>query len=107
MECKRKVLLVPKQQSGRVLQQLRLPNPRTGELSSYYADIEGETVLEAVSIDMREKRSWLAGDWAISDGSAAMLTVVDPFFVYLALLTRASASDDDEWRFVDIDNLLL
>ncbi|KAJ1668641.1 hypothetical protein IW140_002071 [Coemansia sp. RSA 1813] len=107
MECRRKVLLVPKQQSGAVLQQLRLPNPRTGELSSYYADAQTETILEAANIDMKNKRSWLAGDWTISDGSAAVLTHVDPLFIYLALLTKASMSGDNEWRFVDIDNMLL
>ncbi|KAJ2862595.1 hypothetical protein GGI22_002151 [Coemansia erecta] len=107
MSSKRKVLLVPEQQSGKILQQLRLPHPRTGELSSFYADTQAETILEAVVVDMKNKRSWFAGDWTISDGSAAVLTPVDPLFIYLSLLTNASVSGDNEWRFVDIDNMLL
>ncbi|KAJ2513379.1 hypothetical protein H4217_006373 [Coemansia sp. RSA 1939] len=108
MECKRKVVLAPRQQSGKALQQLRLPNPRTSELGSYYVDVEAETILEAVRVDMKGRRSWLAGDWAISDGSATVLSAVDPLFVYLGLLTRATmSSGDSEWRFVDIDNMLL
>ncbi|KAJ2657590.1 hypothetical protein IWW48_004454 [Coemansia sp. RSA 1200] len=107
MECKRRVVLAPRQQSGKTLQQLRLPNPRTSELGSYYVDVEAETILEAVRVDMKDKRSWLVGNWAISDGSATILSAVDPLFVYLGLLTRASMSGDSEWRFVDIDNMLL
>ncbi|KAJ2518701.1 hypothetical protein H4217_003171 [Coemansia sp. RSA 1939] len=108
MDYKRKVVLAPRQQSGKTLQQLRLPNPRTSELGSYYVDVEAETILEAVRVDMKGRRSWLAGDWAISDGSATVLSAVDPLFVYLGLLTRATmSSGDSEWRFVDIDNMLL
>ncbi|KAJ1788809.1 hypothetical protein LPJ59_005469 [Coemansia sp. RSA 2399] len=56
---------------------------------------------------MKNKRSWLVGNWTISDGSAAVLTPVDPLFIYLSLLTSASVSGDNEWKFVDIDNMLL
>ncbi|KAJ1993501.1 hypothetical protein GGI25_002753 [Coemansia spiralis] len=107
MACQRKVLLVPKQQNGKALEQLRLPSPHTGELSSYYVDTQTETILEAAVVDMKGKRSWLGRDWVLGNGSAAILTPVDPLFIYLALLTKASMSGDDEWRFVDIDGMLL
>ncbi|KAJ2885244.1 hypothetical protein IWW38_005341 [Coemansia aciculifera] len=107
--AERKVLVVPAQQSSRVLQQLRLPHPRTGAPASYYADIKGEVLLEAATIDMDGRRSWLGNGWVSSDGSASLLTPIDPLFIYLAFITTMSIvnSDNDEWKYVDVDSLRL
>ncbi|KAJ2644536.1 hypothetical protein GGF44_000569 [Coemansia sp. RSA 1694] len=108
MSAERKILVVPAQQSGRVLQQLRLPHPRTGAPASYYADVEGEVLLEAATVDMSGRRSWLGDGWVSADGSASLLTPIDPLFVYLALITTMSMdSGDDEWKYVDVDSLRL
>ncbi|KAJ2743966.1 hypothetical protein GGI20_003347 [Coemansia sp. BCRC 34301] len=109
MSVERKILVVPAQQSGRVLQQLRLPHPRTGAPTSYYADIEGEVLLEASTVDMNGRRSWLGDGWVSADGSASLLTPVDPLFIYLALITTMSmgGGDDSEWKYVDVDSLRL
>ncbi|KAJ1813104.1 hypothetical protein LPJ56_003578 [Coemansia sp. RSA 2599] len=105
---KRQVLVVPKQQQGQKLKQLRLPHPRTGNLGSYYVDIENEVVLEAATVDMKGKRSWLGSDWVMGDGSVSVLVPIDPLFLYLGLLTKISkAGNDDEWKYVDISVLQL
>ncbi|KAI8326341.1 hypothetical protein GQ54DRAFT_294813 [Martensiomyces pterosporus] len=56
---------------------------------------------------MDGKRSWLGSDWALGDGSATILTPIDPLFIYLALITEATMTKDGAWRFVDIDSLQL
>ncbi|KAJ2599780.1 hypothetical protein GGF39_002089 [Coemansia sp. RSA 1721] len=104
---KRQVLAVPKEQQGQKLEQLRLPHPRTGNLSSYYADLQNEAVLEAATVDMDGKRSWLGNDWVIGDGSISILTPIDPLFLYLGLLTKISKAGDDEWKYMDINVLQL
>ncbi|KAJ1966402.1 hypothetical protein GGI12_000112 [Dipsacomyces acuminosporus] len=103
----RKVIIAPKQFSANALQQLRLPNPRTGELCSYYADVQNEALLEAVKLDMDGKKSWLGSDWVLGDGSATLLTPIDPLFIFLSLVTQESMTKGDEWKFVDIDSLQL
>ncbi|KAJ1899652.1 hypothetical protein LPJ66_001977 [Kickxella alabastrina] len=107
MASERRILVVPKEQSSKSLQQLRLSHPRTGILSSYYADVQNEALLEAATIDMKGKRSWLGDGWVLSNGSASILTPVDPLFLYLALITKFSKAGEGEWKFVDIDSLQL
>ncbi|KAJ2354815.1 hypothetical protein H4S02_013071, partial [Coemansia sp. RSA 2611] len=102
----RKVIVVPRAQSGRVLRELRLPHPRSGVLASYYADTENEVLLEVATIDMNGRRSWLGDGWVSSDGSLSVMTPTDPLFIYLGLLTTISQGGD-EWRYVDVDSLRL
>ncbi|KAJ2787944.1 hypothetical protein GGI15_000283 [Coemansia interrupta] len=107
MSSARKVLVVPKQQSGTKLQHLRLPHSSTGMLASFYADIQTETILEAATVDMKGKRSWLGDGWVIGDGSASLLTPIDPLFIHLGLLTKFTSAGEDKWKFVDISALAL
>ncbi|KAJ2819329.1 hypothetical protein FBU31_005572 [Coemansia sp. 'formosensis'] len=107
MSAERKIIVVPKQQSGRVLQQLRLPHPRSGTPASYYADVENEVLLEAATVDMDGRRSWLGDSWVSGDGSASLMTPIDPLFIYLGLLTTMSMDSGDEWKYVDVDSLRL
>ncbi|KAJ2005446.1 hypothetical protein GGI04_002239 [Coemansia thaxteri] len=104
----RKVVVVPREQSGKALQHLRLPHPRTGALCSYYADAQSEAILEVAMVDMSGRRSWLGDDWVLGDGSASLLTPIDPLFLYLALVTNMSmAGSEGDWKFVDVDSLRL
>ncbi|KAJ2488401.1 hypothetical protein IWW37_004835 [Coemansia sp. RSA 2050] len=107
MSVERKIVVVPKQQSGRVLQELRLPHPRSGMPASYYADIENEVLLEAATVDMNGRRSWLGDGWVSGDGSASLMTPTDPLFIYLGLLTTMCMGGGDEWKYVDVDSLRL
>ncbi|KAJ1851189.1 hypothetical protein LPJ73_003117 [Coemansia sp. RSA 2703] len=107
MSSVKKVLVVPKQQSGKKLQQLRLPHPSTAVLSSFYADIQAEVILEAATVNMKGKRSWLGDLCVICDGSASLLTPIDPLFIYLGLLTKFTSAGEDKWKFVDISALAL
>ncbi|KAJ2076395.1 hypothetical protein GGI16_008384, partial [Coemansia sp. S142-1] len=107
MSVERKIVVVPTQQSGRVLQQLRLPHPHSGVPTSYYADVENEVLLEAATVDMDGRRSWLGDGWVSADGSASLMTPIDPLFVYLGLFTTMSMDGGDEWKYVDVDSLRL
>lgn len=100
----KRVLIIPKQQTGKTLQHLWLPHPRTNELCNYYADTEHEVLLEPVQIDMAGKRSWMGNEWVSSNGSATMLTPIDPLFICLALITNMSMQGG-EGRFVNLDDL--
>ncbi|KAJ2683549.1 hypothetical protein IWW39_005442 [Coemansia spiralis] len=102
----RKVIVVPRAQSGRVLRELRLPHPRSGVPASYYADTENEVLLEVATIDMNGRRSWLGDGWVSSDGSLSVMTPTDPLFIYLGLFTTISQGGD-EWKYVDVDSLRL
>ncbi|KAJ2609146.1 hypothetical protein H4S08_004173 [Coemansia sp. RSA 1365] len=103
MASERRVLIAPKHFSDKKLKRLQLPHPRSKELYSYYADIQDEKLAEVVKINMKDKRSWVGSNWVIGDGSLIMLTPIDPLFIYLSLITKMSLSNDDEWRFVDIE----
>ncbi|KAJ2866117.1 hypothetical protein GGH94_001736 [Coemansia aciculifera] len=107
MSDERKIVVVPIQQSGCVLQQLRLPHPHSGKPTSYYADAENEVLLEAATVDMDGRRSWLGDGWVSANGSASLMTPIDPLFIYLGLLTTMSMSSGDEWKYVDVDSLRL
>ncbi|KAJ2305254.1 hypothetical protein H4R23_004298 [Coemansia sp. Cherry 401B] len=106
MSADRKVIIVPEKYSGRSLKRLQLPHPRTGAPCSYYADMESESLLEVVGVDMNGKRSWMGNGWVRSDGSLSMLTPVDPLFIYLSMITNMSVSGE-ETKFVDVDSISL
>jgi ribonuclease H2 subunit B len=74
-----------------------LRHPRTDQKALYMFSDEGRRVHEIVTFN-EVHRSWFIGDCVKQDGTFHIATPVDPVFLLLPYLTRASAQNDVLFR---------
>ncbi|ORX48492.1 hypothetical protein DM01DRAFT_1115994 [Hesseltinella vesiculosa] len=86
-----------------LLRCLSLPCPRTGQLITFLYDNEDHSIYELSKVDYKKRSCWLIGSQVYIDGSLYFMTRIDPLFICLGLLHRASV----QAMFQPMDDLFL